>query len=1403
MYNPKSTYRIQFQKEFTFAQMRQHLDYIFMLGPSTIYASPVFEAVPGSTHGYDVTNPLEVNPEIGTYDDFVSLSLLLKENETGWLQDIVPNHMAFHMNNLWLRDVLGKGPASKYAGFFDIDFNHPGLRGKLSVPFLGKPAGEAINDGELQVVWSEGSFSLKYFDTLFPCNSKTFIYLLKKEQGRMPAQFSQTFADIAHRDINIEDDEWTGLKKRVEDLHAGSAEFRKLIGSVIDRANSDREALRIIHGMQHYDLSFWKESSRALNYRRFFTVNGLICLKMEGDRVFDEWHTFVAREVKSRRFNGLRIDHIDGLRNPSQYAEKLRLLTGEETYIVAEKILGHEEVMPGYLPLQGTSGYDYLGIVNNLLWYRENDKLLKEGYRELTGMKEEVSDVIYARKKHILAAEMGGEWENLTRLFEESGLVQYSGGVTRETLKSAICEFLVLFPVYKIYSDYLPVSHEDSLVIGNALDKAAAKNPSLREPLDILRKVFLDPDPDKMDESLNLMLRCMQFTGPLMAKGVEDTTMYYYNASVVHNEVGDHPGSQGISADKYHQLMLYRQKYSPMSMNATSTHDTKRGEDARARLNVISEMPGEWRSQVKSWMDVNSSFRSDINGKTAPDANEEYFLYQNMIAVFPFSMIPDDELKGRLEEYIIKALREGKTNSNWNDPDEEYERAVVQFMKKILEDGSSFLKEFRPFLGKVISYGIINSLSQLMLKAASPGIPDFYQGTELWDLSLVDPDNRRPVDYDLRKQMLTGLIAGEKENPESFYESLWREREDGRIKLWLTHRLLTIRKSEPDLFLHGRYLPLETTGRHAGNVIAFARVHENSWCVVAAPLHMAVGGMDALRPGMFDWGDTTIVFPDSAPSEWTPVAGSEELKLRGKVLVSEIMPFVCPVMLLAKKPVQKRFAGVLAHVSSLPGKYGVGDLGHEAYDFADMLASNGQKFWQILPLNPIGEGNGWSPYSSISAFAGNTMFINPDLLEGSGLLSRKGLNAASFGETGRAAFTKAAKYREMFLDEAYTAFFCRDIPYRKWKFEEFCVRESHWLDDFSLFTILKREHGGESWNRWPARIRNRNAKVLAELSAKHENEIKLEKFAQFIFQEQWAALRQYCNNAGIKLIGDMSFYVNYDSADVWSHPGLFSIDKRKRPVMVAGVPPDYFSKDGQLWNMPVYNWEKMKEAGYRWWIDRIRRNVDFCDVVRFDHFRGFSGYWEVPSGEKTAVNGKWTAGPADDFFARVKSEFPGMPFIAEDLGSIDDKVYKLRDDFGLPGMAVLQFSFGDDTPYSPYIGHNHRYNSIVYTGTHDNNTTKGWYLNELDEENRRQAEEYLGHAIWKDRCHEEFIRMAYASVGRIAIIPVQDLMGLDESARLNKPSTSEKNWDWKLKKEDTQKIFTDIIRKLMKIYGRV
>ncbi len=474
----------------------------------------------------------------------------------------------------------------------------------------------------------------------------------------------------------------------------------------------------------------------------------------------------------------------------------------------------------------------------------------------------------------------------------------------------------------------------------------------------------------------------------------------------------------------------------------------------------------------------------------------------------------------------------------------------------------------------------------------------------------------------------------------------------------------------------------------------------------------------------------------------------------------------------------KRRSGILLHITSLPSVYGVGDLGPEAYKFVDFLTGAGQKFWQVLPLNPTDPICGNSPYSSISAFAGNTLLISPDLLFEEGLLTREDLQNKPLFPENFCDFSQAALYKERLLALAYENF----IKYgtQQDSFEQFCADNSSWLDDFSLFVVVKKHFGGIIWNEWPEDMRDRKPGALRSIRRKYGQLIEEVKFRQYLFFNQLRKLKAYCRKQGIHAVGDLSIYPTFDSADVWAHPDLFKLDGEKRPTSVSGVPPDYFSETGQLWNSPVYQWEALKEAGYEWWVRRIGHNAQLFDVLRIDHFRGLVAYWEVPAGEKTAIKGKWIKGPGEDFLLTIKTHFPDLPLVAEDLGMITPDVREIIARFKLPGMKVLMFAFQEEDPNHPYLPHTYDENCVAYTGTHDNNTTRGWFENEALPDEKKRFFNYLGREVSVDEVHLAMIRLATMSAARWVIIPMQDVLGLGEEARMNTPSVPFGNWEWRL-----------------------
>ena len=495
---------------------------------------------------------------------------------------------------------------------------------------------------------------------------------------------------------------------------------------------------------------------------------------------------------------------------------------------------------------------------------------------------------------------------------------------------------------------------------------------------------------------------------------------------------------------------------------------------------------------------------------------------------------------------------------------------------------------------------------------------------------------------------------------------------------------------------------------------------------------------------------------------------------------------------------KRRGSGILLHISSLPSPFGIGDLGPEAYGFVDFLVESKQSFWQLLPLNPTAPVYGNSPYHSISAFAGNPLLISLSLLVKEGLLDKSDYEPLPDFPGNKVDYQGVIDFKKILFHKAYERFkIKRDDDY-----ERFCVQESPWLNDFSLFAALKLHGEGRAWNEWPRDLRDRDPKALRLAEHDFIDTINREKFLQYIFFKQWSALKEYCFQKNIQVIGDIPIYVQHDSADVWSHPEFFKLDDNKQPFVVAGVPPDYFSKTGQRWGNPIYNWDALKQKEYGWWIERVAYNLKKFDFIRVDHFRGFKGYWEIPADEKTAVNGRWEEAPAMDFFTQLTRKFACLPIIAEDLGVITPDVREVMDHFEFPGMKILLFAFGKDLPFNPYIPHNLPQSCIAYTGTHDNNTVRGWFDTEATPEDKKRLFQYLGRDVPIDALHKEMIRLLMMSSANVIIIPLQDILGLGEEARMNTPATLTGNWEWKLFADYLNPSLAKSLREMTEIYGR-
>lgn len=498
----------------------------------------------------------------------------------------------------------------------------------------------------------------------------------------------------------------------------------------------------------------------------------------------------------------------------------------------------------------------------------------------------------------------------------------------------------------------------------------------------------------------------------------------------------------------------------------------------------------------------------------------------------------------------------------------------------------------------------------------------------------------------------------------------------------------------------------------------------------------------------------------------------------------------------------KRASGLLLHITSLPSAHGIGDLGPEAYRFADFMSAAKQSYWQILPLTPIEEGLGNSPYSSASAFAGNTLLISLEELLKEGFLSPEDIPEPPRFSSKKVDFNAVRAFKEPILQKAFTRFFRTAPATELAAYELFCEENSYWLDDFALFFNLNLHFEYKPWNQWPAEIRDKTEEGVASYTSLLKEQITKEKLLQYLFFKQWFTLKRYCAERGIHFIGDLPIYVHFQSADVWSNPEIFKLDKNKYPYVVAGVPPDYFSETGQLWGNPVYDWEYLKQSNYDWWVKRVGHNIKLFDMIRLDHFLAFIAYWEVDANEKTAINGKWVPVDAEEFFQTLLRHFPHLPIIAEDLGIVTAEVTQFMQRHNFPGMRVLLFAFGDNTDTNPYAPHNHVENCLVYTGTHDNNTVRGWFNSEADKAVKEQLEAYIGQEVTEDTIAQQFIRMAMQSVAKLVIVPIQDVLGLDESSRMNTPGTAEDNWAWRLEPNLLNNKIAEEMGEITHLFGR-
>lgn len=930
---PTATYRIQFHSGFKFESAKKIISYLSELGISDLYASPIFKARVGSTHGYDVVDPTQLNPELGTLGNFEALIKEIQHYQMGWVQDIVPNHMAYDSENHWLMDVLENGSESDAFDYFDIEWDqaYDDIKGRVLAPMLGDFYGKCLENGEIQLSYSESGLSVNYFSLKLPVRIESYARFITQNLGHLGRFLGRRHPDfikllgilyliksaLGETKGRERYDQIAFVKGLFWELYTQNSEVKEFVDSNVSFFNGEKgnpESFNLLDGLlkeQFYRLSFWKVGAEEINYRRFFTVNELISVKVQEIKVFHKTHTLISQLVEEGIITGLRIDHIDGLYDPTEYLKRLRDKTGD-IYITVEKILELKENLPKIWQIQGTSGYDFLNYINGIFCCCDSEKQFNEIYTKFTHITNQYENLAIEKKQLIVEKNLAGDVDNLAQILKRiAGQSRLGIDFTMNGLKRTLSEVLILFPVYRTYVNGDGLSEEDSFYIKEVIETARGRIPLLLNELDFIEKLLLlEWDQSLTEEEralrLHFVMRLQQLSGPLMAKGIEDTLFYVYNRLISLNEVGGNPQKFGITVADFHEFNQRESIAWTYKMNATATHDTKRGEDVRARLNVLSEIPEEWEKQVKSWREINHSHKIHIRRKEVPSANDEYFFYQSLIGTYPFDESDNAKFIERLKDYMLKSVREAKVQTAWLRPDTAYEEGFLAFVEKVLAPSKSnqFLKEFVPFQKRIANYGIFNSLSQTLLKYAAPGVPDTYQGTELWDLSMVDPDNRRPVDYEQRMVILKNIKKRAKTDNPKLIEELLSTKEDGRIKLFITYKLLQARQENVEVFQKGSYLPLEVVGKFKDNIVAFARCFNNQMVIAIAPRFLTNLIEEGRYPcGEQVWEDTQLQIPQQLQSNWQDIFSKQVISnsKSGSIAIAQILQHL-PVALLLNVP---------------------------------------------------------------------------------------------------------------------------------------------------------------------------------------------------------------------------------------------------------------------------------------------------------------------------------------------------------------------------------------------------------------------------------------------------------------------------------------------------------------------
>jgi (1->4)-alpha-D-glucan 1-alpha-D-glucosylmutase len=822
---PSATYRLQLRPGFGFPEARGLVGYLDALGISHLYLSPVLAARPGSAHGYDVVDPTRLNPELGTPEEFDALCDALHERGMGVVLDIVPNHMAADQENPWWVDVLRDGPSSRFARVFDIDWG--AQEGKVLLPILGRPFGEALERGELRLDVADGDVVLRYFEHTLPLSPES----VRGHFGTGP---------------DLDDVYWHN-------------------GVPGEPASFDR--LQALLDEQHYRLAHWRVAARDISYRRFFDIAALISIRVQDPEVFDLTHAFVLGLVREGRVDGFRIDHVDGLHDPAQYLRRLGSAAGEDAFLVVEKILGPGEGLAEEWPVQGTTGYEFADAAGGVFVDPDGARRFERAAADAAGWEGPFVEVAASRKTLVLRSLFSGEVAALVRELHALARVdRYARDLSVGELATALSVVTARLAVYRTFTAGPEVRPEDRRRVEGAVLEAWDRLPaSAHQALAFLRRVLLLQLPSNAAAEtagawLRFVQRWQRLTGPVSAKGVEDTAMYVFPGLLSRSEVGSHPEGPAVAVEEFHRRMRSRRRDWPDGLSTTSTHDSKRSEDVRARISVLSELPEEFGRRVARWRRWNAPHVRTVAGRTVPDGAEDWHLYQTLVGAWPLAPSERRGFVGRMQDYAVKAAREAKVHTTWLDPDQAHERALRGFVRSVLVPSNDrFRSDLARFVDSLALPAAVGSLAQVVLKATAPGVPDLCQGSELWSLHLVDPDNRGPVDFALRTRLIEELDGADPAE----LASAWR---DGRIKLWVTRAVLRFRAEHPELFAGGSYMPLEVSGPRRDHVVAFARRHRREWAITVVPRLVAGMTFRDRMPVGASWKDTTIAIPGRPPA---------------------------------------------------------------------------------------------------------------------------------------------------------------------------------------------------------------------------------------------------------------------------------------------------------------------------------------------------------------------------------------------------------------------------------------------------------------------------------------------------------------------------------------------------------